>query len=94
MAIGASYAARGSNTATLGRCWRMRDRCRILRKNTMTPDQSKQLKTGTRVCFNGDQADLGTVIATETRYVTIKWDDGHKSFSGHREMKRVELVRK
>jgi hypothetical protein len=58
----------------------------------MTGDQSKQLKVGTRVCFNGEEADRGTVTATQARYVTIKWDDGHQSFSGHNEMKRVERV--
>jgi hypothetical protein len=61
----------------------------------MTPDQSKKLKIGTQVCFNGDQADRGKVTAIETRYVTIRWEDGHLSFSGHNdEMKRVELLRK
>jgi hypothetical protein len=60
----------------------------------MTPEQSKQLKPGTRVCFDGDPADLGTVIATETRYVTIKWEDGHRSLTGHKNMQRVELVKK
>jgi hypothetical protein len=45
----------------------------------MTPDESLRLKPGTRVCFNGDPSDLGTVAATELRYVTIKWDDGHRS---------------
>ena len=59
----------------------------------MTGDVSRNLKVGTRVCFNGEQADRGTVTATEARYVTIKWDDGHESFTGHDEMKRVELVR-
>jgi hypothetical protein len=58
----------------------------------MTPDESRKLKTGTRVCFNDNQADLGTVTAIETWYVTIIWDDGHQSFSGHNDMNRVELV--
>jgi hypothetical protein len=58
----------------------------------MTPEQSRKLKPGTRVCFDSDQSDWGTVKATNPNYVTIKWDDGHKSFAGHREMKRVELV--
>jgi hypothetical protein len=58
----------------------------------MTPKQSKQLKVGTRVCFNDDPADSGKVTATLLRYVAIKWDDGHQSFTGHNEMKRVELV--
>ncbi len=58
----------------------------------MTPEQSKKLKVGNRVCFNDNPADGGTVTATNARYVTIKWDDGHQSFSGHKEMKRVELL--
>jgi hypothetical protein len=31
----------------------------------MTPEQSKNLKAGDRVRFNGNPADCGTVIATE-----------------------------
>jgi hypothetical protein len=58
----------------------------------MPPDQSRKLKVGTRVCFNGDQADRGTVTATQASYVTIKWEDGHQSYSGHGEMKRVDLL--
>ena len=60
----------------------------------MTPEQSKTLKAGDRVCFNGDASDVGTVIATETRYVTIRWQDGHRSLTGHKNMQRVELVLK
>jgi hypothetical protein len=58
----------------------------------MTPEQSKKLQVGTRVCFNGDRADRGTVTAIQARYVTIKWNDGHQSYSGHRDMDRVELL--
>jgi hypothetical protein len=58
----------------------------------MTPEQSKQLKIGTCVCWNGERADTGTVTEIQTRYVTIIWADGHKSFTGHDEMKRVELL--
>jgi hypothetical protein len=60
----------------------------------MTPDQSRNLKPGSRVCFNGDLADRGTVKATNAKYITIKWQDGHESFTGHSDMKRVELVGK
>jgi hypothetical protein len=60
----------------------------------MTPEQSKKLTVGARVCFNGDQADSGTVKATNAKYVTIKWNDGHQSFTGQKEMKRVESVKK
>ena len=58
----------------------------------MTTEQSKNLKIGTRVCFNGDQADRGTVTANLARYVTVKWEDGHRSYTGHKDMKRVELL--
>jgi hypothetical protein len=58
----------------------------------MTPEQSKQLKVGTRVCFYDDPADSGKVTSIEARYVTIKWDDGLKSLSGHSAMDRVRLV--
>jgi hypothetical protein len=59
----------------------------------MTRHESKQLKVGKRVCFNGEEGDCGTVTATQSRYVTIKWDDGHQSFSGHNnDMRRVEIV--
>jgi hypothetical protein len=59
----------------------------------MTSEQSKQLKVGARVCFDGDPGDSGEVTATQLRYVTIKWNDGHQSFTGHNEMKRIELLR-
>lgn len=58
----------------------------------MTTDQSKKLKVGTRVCFNGDPSDRGTVTAIRFRFVTIKWDDGHQSLTGHDEMNRVTLL--
>jgi hypothetical protein len=58
----------------------------------MTSEQSRKLKVGTRVCFNGDQADRGKVTAIHANYVTIRWDDGHQSLSSHKEMKRVELL--
>jgi hypothetical protein len=58
----------------------------------MTPEQSKLLKVGARVCFNGDPEDSGEVTSIQARYVTIKWNDGHQSFTGHNEMKRIELL--
>lgn len=59
----------------------------------MTPDDSRTLKPGDRVCFNGYETDFGTVKATSFRYVTIKWRDQHESFTGHGEMKRVSLAK-
>jgi hypothetical protein len=60
----------------------------------MTGDQSRALKVGDRVCFNGEQADSGTVTAIEHRFVIIKWRDGHKSYTAHGDMKRIDLVKK
>ena len=36
--------------------------------HTMTGEQSRALKVGDRVCFNGEQADSGTVTAIEHRF--------------------------
>jgi hypothetical protein len=58
----------------------------------MIAEQSKNLKVGARVCFNGDQVDRGRVTANHLRYVTIKWKDGHQSYTGHDDMNRVELL--
>jgi hypothetical protein len=58
----------------------------------MTPEQSKKLKVGEHVCFNDNPSDRGKVTAIQLRYVTIKWDDGHLSLTGHNEMTRVELL--
>ena len=59
----------------------------------MTSEQSRVLKIGDRVCFNGEQADSGTVTAIEHRFVIIKWLDGHTSYTAHGDMRRVELVK-
>jgi hypothetical protein len=58
----------------------------------MTPEQSKNLKVGARVCFRGDPSDRGKITAGESRYVTIKWEDRHQSFTAHNRMDRVDLV--
>jgi hypothetical protein len=58
----------------------------------MTPEQSKNLKVGARVRFDGNPADTGKVKSIEARYVTINWKDGHQSLTGHGDMKRIERV--
>jgi hypothetical protein len=58
----------------------------------MSSEHSKQLRVGELICFNDNPADRGKVTAIQMRYVTIKWDDGHQSLSGHNAMKRFELV--
>jgi hypothetical protein len=51
----------------------------------MTREQSTKLEVGARVCFNGDRADRGTITAIEPNYVTIKWEDGHRTIRATRE---------
>ena len=59
----------------------------------MDAEQSKKLKVGDKVCYLGDEADRGRIIATEFRYVTIKWEDGHESFTAHKHMTSIEKLR-
>lgn len=59
----------------------------------MKSEQSKKLKVGDRVRYFSNEGDHGTVVDAQFRYVTIKWDDGHKSFTGHNEMQRVERTK-
>jgi hypothetical protein len=59
----------------------------------MTSEESKQLKVGQHVCFDGDKADRGRITAIGPAYVTIKWDDGHESFTGHKNMVRIERIK-
>jgi hypothetical protein len=47
---------------------------------------------GDRVCWQNDQADLGTVGRTSWNEVTIDWDDGHTSSIQHNDMAQVERV--
>jgi hypothetical protein len=58
----------------------------------MTGEQSKRLKVGARVCFNGEEADQGMVKATNRKYITIAWHDGHTSLQAHDDMRRVHLA--
>ena len=61
-------------------------------ENTMTPDQSKKLKVGDRVCWEKSATDLGTVVGTAWSGVTIDWDDGHTSSIRHNDMAQIERV--
>ena len=59
----------------------------------MNIEESKKLKVGDKVCYLGDDTDSGRVTATQFRYVTIKWDDGHESLTAHKHMTTIERVR-
>jgi len=58
----------------------------------MTREQSRALKVGTRVCWQNDQADKGTVTETNWAGLTIKWDNRGEQTILHNDMGQVERV--
>jgi len=56
----------------------------------MTGDQSRKLKVGDRVCWNGDKNDQGTVSETNWAGLTIKWDNRSEQTILHNDMGLVE----
>jgi hypothetical protein len=56
---------------------------------TMTVDESKGLKTGSRVYWRGDPADSGVVTETNWNAVTIAWDNGQVASVHHGDMREI-----
>ena len=56
----------------------------------MTGEQSRGLKVGERVCWDGSKNDQGWVAAVAWRGVEIHWDDGKKTSTLHNDMEKVE----
>jgi hypothetical protein len=59
---------------------------------TMTVNESKNLKKGTRVCWRGDAADTGIITETSWDAVTIAWNNGHVASVHHGDMREIERV--
>jgi len=59
---------------------------------TMTVNESKNLKKGTRVCWRGDAADSGIITETSWDAVTIAWDDGQVASVHHGDMREIQRV--
>ena len=57
----------------------------------MTIDESKRLKKGTRVFWQGVAADSGIVTQTSWDAVTIAWDNGHVARVHHGDMREIQL---
>ena len=55
----------------------------------MTGDESRKLKVGDRVCWNGDKNDQGAVSETNWAGVTIKWDNRGEQAILHNDMALV-----
>jgi len=55
----------------------------------MTGEKSRALKVGTRVCWQNDQADRGTVTETNWAGVTIRWDGRGEQAIQHNDMGQI-----
>ena len=58
----------------------------------MNAAESKTLTKGTRVYWQGNAADGGTIAETTWDAVTITWDDGHVAVVHHGDMREVTLT--
>jgi hypothetical protein len=59
---------------------------------TMTVNESKGLKTGTRVCWRGDAADSGIITETSWDAVTIAWNNGQVASVHHGDMREIQRM--
>jgi hypothetical protein len=55
----------------------------------VTPEQSRNLKVGQRVAWQGDDKDRGIIVERTWSGVSIKWDNGKLSFYHHNDMREV-----
>jgi hypothetical protein len=60
----------------------------------MTVTESKDLKKGTCVYWQGNAADSGTITETSWDAVTIAWNNGHVASVRHGDMREVHRVPK
>jgi hypothetical protein len=56
----------------------------------MTVTESKDLKKGTRVYWQGDGDDSGTITETSWDAVTISWNNGKVASVHHGDMREVQ----
>ena len=56
----------------------------------MTAVESRALKKGSRVYWQGNVADSGIIRATTWDAVTIAWDNGHVAMVHHGDMGEIE----
>ena len=56
----------------------------------MTFNESKGLKKGTSVYWQGDAADSGIVTETSWDAVTITWDNGKMATVHHGDMREIQ----
>ena len=59
----------------------------------MTGEESRKLKSGDRVLWQGDVKNQGTIKGTSWNGVTIEWDDGDTISVSHNDMSAVNRVK-
>jgi hypothetical protein len=59
------------------------------KKQTMTVDESKALKKGARVYWQGTVADSGVITETSWDAVTIAWNNGQVARVHHGDMREI-----
>ena len=55
----------------------------------MTAAESKDLRKGTRVYWQGDANDSGTITEKSWDAVTITWNNGHVAIVHHGDMREI-----
>ena len=58
----------------------------------MTPEQSRNLKVGQPVAWQGDEHDRGVIVARDWSGVQIKWNNGLSNFYHHNDMHEVMMA--
>ena len=56
----------------------------------MTAAESKELKKGARVYWQGDSNDSGTITEKNWNAVTIAWNNGHVATVHHGDMREIQ----
>ena len=59
----------------------------------MNVAESKNLKKGSRVCWQGNAADSGSIAETRWDAVTIVWDNGQVATVHHGDMREIQKVK-
>jgi hypothetical protein len=59
------------------------------RTNRVTPEQSRNLKVGQRVSWQGNDQDRGIIVERDWSGVRIKWDNGKTTFYHHNDMREI-----
>jgi hypothetical protein len=59
----------------------------------MTAAESRDLKKGTRVCWQANAADCGKITEMSWNAVTIAWDNGQVASIHHGDMRDVQRAK-